>query len=120
MVMVLAVALLAVASTASAAVFGKGKTQITFGLTQFETNSVDTIFFSFDTHNALGFGANFKHGVADHWAIELGGLSGFASEKYEVSGAEQKYSVNAFGFAGHLDYTENIGEMFGVYMGPGF
>jgi len=125
MVMVLAVALLAVATTANAQIFGKGKMQITFGLTHFQTFTVDTIYSGFpsvEDHNALGFGAFFKYNLSDNWGIDAGGFYGFGSENYEytVSTAfEEKYRIKAIGFRVGVDHTVNIGDRTGLYFGPG-
>jgi len=125
LVMVLAVALLAVASTANAQVFGKGKAQFSLGLTQFVAPTVDTLVaFTFsefwpDKH-LLGFAGDFKYGLSDHWALDLAGYFGFGSDKYEDTTGLLKFKYQAFGVRGGIDYTENIGEMFGVYFGPGF
>ena len=125
LVMVLAVAFLAVASTANAQVFGKGKAQFSLGLTQFVAPTVDTLAVFFfpvlsGDKNLLGFAGDFKYGVSDHWALDLAGYFGFGSDKYEDPTEELKFKYQAFGFRGGVDYTENIGEMFGVYFGPGF
>ena len=58
LVMVIVVALLAVASTASAQVFAKGKVNFSVGLTQFVAHSVDT----------LGFG------ISAFWLLHLSDL----------------------------------------------
>jgi hypothetical protein len=125
LVLVMVLALLVVAATANAQVFGKGKTQFSFGLTQFVGHTIDTLLFGdndnpipFDDH-LLGFGVSFKHGIAQHWAVDAGGFFGFGNTKWELGTFEEKYKVSAFGFRAGLDYTENIGDMFGIYMGPG-
>jgi hypothetical protein len=124
--MVMVLALLVVAATANAQVFGKGKTQFSFGLTQFVGHTIDTLLFGdndfpfpSDDH-LLGFGFNFKHGVAQHWAVDLGGFYGFGSTSIQPGTFETKLNTQAFGFRLGMDYTENIGDMFGVYLGPGF
>jgi hypothetical protein len=54
-------------------------------------------------------------------AINGGGFFGFGSDKVEWGAqGETKMSYQAFGFGVGVDYTENIGDMFGIYMGPGF
>lgn len=136
MILVLAVALLAVATTANAQVFGKGKAQFSLGLVQFTAHTVDTLLSPFvgfgvislgnasqflQDDRMLGFGGFFKWGFSEHWALDLGGFFGFGSDKVEWgSNGETKASYQAFGGRLGLDYTENIGDMFGVYFGPGF
>ena len=121
LVMVLVVALLAVASTASAQVFAKGKVNFSLGLTQFVAHSVDTLGFgisAFD-HNVLGFRGDFMYNFTDNWAFDLGGFFGFGSASLEDTSGEYKDKVSAFGVRGGVDYTFNIGDMVGGYMGPG-
>ena len=125
LVMVLAVTFLAVASTASAQVFGQGKTQFSFGLTQFVGHTIDTLGYDYkghgtiNDHHLLGILGSFKYGITQNWAVDVAGFWGFGSDKGEFGADEIKLSYQAFGVRLGLDRTENIGDVFGVYFGPG-
>ncbi len=121
MILVLAVAFLAVASTASAEIFQKGQVLIEARLVQFVSNTVDTFFFGgIDNHNALGFGGNFTYSFSDMWAWELGGFFGFGNEKWEYAGDDVKWKVSAFGVGSGILRTVNINDQIGLFFGPGF
>lgn len=129
--MVLVVGMLLVASLASAQmgpVFGKGKMQFSFGLTNFTAHTVDTLFVQGGTmaglvndNNLLGFGGEFRYGFTGNWALDLGGFFGFGSDKGDFGSlGETKLSYSAFGLRLGLDHTINLSDETGLFMGPGF
>lgn len=125
LVMVLAAALLAFASTASAQVFGKGKAQFSFGLTHFTAHTADTINSVsgefLQSNGLIGFGGELRYGFSPNWAITGGGFFGFGSDKVEFSvSGDVKSSYSAFGLRLGLDHTINLSDETGLYMGPGF
>jgi len=130
MVMVLVVGMLLVASVASAQmgpIFGKGKVQLTVGLTQFTAHTADTLAFgsgsspAISDNGLLGFGADVRYGLSNHWAAAVGGFFGFGSDKIEASASgDAKISYSAFGIRLGLDHTTNLNDETGIYWGPGF
>lgn len=129
--MVLIAVILVVASVASAQmgpIFGKGKSQFSFGLTNFTAHTVDTLFVGGGTlaglvhdNDLLGFGGEFRYGMSENWALGLGGIFGFGSDKADLgTQGETKIDYSAFGFRLGLDHTVNITDKLGLYMGPGF
>jgi hypothetical protein len=130
MVILLAVAvLLAMPNTGKAEPFGKGKFQFSAGLTQQTVYTVDTLLalffsdFGFSESNAMGFGADFKYGMSDDWAVNWGGFFAFGSDKFSwdvVSPTPTlKVKSSAFGFHAGVDRTVNLSSMVGLYFGPG-
>src|SRR3989304_7844013 len=131
MVMVLVVGMLLVASVVSAQmgpIFGKGKVQLTVGLTQFTAHTVDTLAFgsggfpAISNNGLWGFGADVRYGLSNNWAAAVGGFFGFGSDKFETPsfGGENKLSYSAFGIRLGLDHTTNLNDETGIYWGPGF
>lgn len=143
LVVVIAIALLAAGSTASAQVFSKGKVQLSVGLTHFTVVTVDTLFSGFaavtqaasaqqvaglfgkNVHDLIGFGADFKYGLSENWALDLAGSYGFGQDKatFTPSGGtadELKLKPSAFAIRGGLDRTVNVNDKFGIFFGPGF
>lgn len=129
--MVLVVGMLLVASVVSAQmgpIFGKGKGQISFGLTHFTAHPVDTLVLAGGTlggfvsnNDLLGFGGEFRYGFSENWALGLGGFFGFGSDKGDFGSlGEIKVSYSSFGFRLGLDHTINVIDKLGLYLGPGF
>jgi len=129
--MILVVGMLLVASVVSAQmgpIFGKGKGQLSFGLTHFTAHTVDTLFVGGGTmggllndNGLLGLGGEFRYGFSENWALALGGFFGFGSDKGDFGSlGETKLSYSAFGLRLGLDHTSKITNDLGLYLGPGF
>ncbi|MCI0527816.1 MAG: outer membrane beta-barrel protein [Nitrospira sp.] len=129
MVILLAVAvMLAMPNTGKAEPFGKGKFQFEVGLRHMTVYTVDTTvtgglwgvgILGMNDPRIVGFGADFKYGLSDDWAINWGGFFGFGNEKWEFTGDDINYKVQAFGFSAGIDRTVNLSSMVGLYFGPG-